>query len=152
MCCIYQIKMYMLGFQLLPTIRLLDGSRGHINQLKILRKILILIPNEVSSVMSELMSASRRKNIHEAVEVIIGYLQHLHYTLYSGSSLDRDAVRLPACISHTCTGSLPPPWLPAVSTVSCLPHSLSSTFTRYVFHIRPDVHQDQVCLHVVLQW
>ena len=92
MCCIYQIKMDMLGFRLLPIIRILDGSRGHINQLKILRKILILIPNEVPSVMSELMSASRRQNIHEVVEGIIGHLRHFHSTLYSGSSLDRDAV------------------------------------------------------------
>jgi len=94
MCCVYQIKMDMLGFRLLPAIRILDDSRGHINQLKILRKILILIPNEAPSVMSELTSASRRQNIHEAVEGIIGHLRHLHSTLYSGSSLDCDAASL----------------------------------------------------------
>ena len=91
MWCIYQIKMDMLGLRLLPTIRIMEDSRGHNNQLKILRIILPEIPNKVSFKMTELMYDSRRQNVYEAVEGIMDHLRLLHSTLYSGSSLEREA-------------------------------------------------------------
>jgi len=93
MWCIYQIQMDMLGFHLLPDIRILDDRR-HSNQLKILRGILFWIPHNVSVIMSKLMSASRQQDIYEAVHGIIGQLQHLHSIHNSGSSLEREAASL----------------------------------------------------------
>jgi len=93
MWCIYQIEMDMLGFHLLPDIRLLDDRR-HSNQLKILRGILFWIPKEVSFIMIELMLASKQQNIYEAVHGTIGHLQLLHSIHNSGSSLDREAASL----------------------------------------------------------
>jgi len=93
MWCIYQIQMDMLGFHLLPDIRILDDRR-HSNQLKILREILFWIPREVSFQMSNLMSASRQQDIYEAVNGIIGRLQLLHCIHNSGSSLEREAASL----------------------------------------------------------
>jgi len=93
MWCIYQIEMDMLGFHLLPDIRILDDRR-HSNQLKILREILFWIPSQVSFTMSELMSASRQQNIYEAVHGIIGHLQPLHFIHNSGFSLEPEAVSL----------------------------------------------------------
>jgi len=93
MWCIYQIQMDMLGFHLLPDIRILDNRR-HSNQLKILREILNWIPRMVPAIMSELMFASRQQDIYEAVHGIIGRLQLLHSIHNSGSSLECEAVSL----------------------------------------------------------
>jgi len=93
MWCIYQIEMDMLGFHLLPDIRLLDDRR-HSNQLRILREILYLIPTWLSAIMTQLMSDSRQQNIYEAVHGIIGHLQHLHSICNLGSSLEREAASL----------------------------------------------------------
>jgi len=93
MWCIYQIQMDMLGFNLLPDIRILDDRR-HSNQLKILREILYLIPKTLSIQVSDLMSASRQQDIYEAVIGIIGHLQLLHSIHNSGSSLECEAASL----------------------------------------------------------
>jgi len=93
MWCIYQIQMDMLGFHLLPDIRILDDRR-HSNQLRILREILFRIPHDVSFKMSDLMFASRQHNVYEAVHGIIGHLQLLHSIHNSGSSLECEAVSL----------------------------------------------------------
>jgi len=93
MWCIYQIQMDMLGFHLLPDIRILDDRR-HSNQLKILREILFWIPKLVSGTISALMSDSRQQNINEAVIGIIGRLQLLHSIHNSGSSLECEAASL----------------------------------------------------------
>jgi len=93
MWCIYQIEMDMLGFHLVPDIRILDDRR-HSNQLKILREILFRIPRYVSTTMSCQMSVSRHQNIYEAVHGTIGHLQLLQSIHNSGSSLEREAVSL----------------------------------------------------------
>jgi len=93
MWCIYQIQMDMLGFHLLPDIRILDDRR-HSNQLRILREILFFIPRFVSLTMSTLMSDSRQQDIYEAVHGIIGHLQFLHSIHNSGSSLECEAASL----------------------------------------------------------
>jgi len=93
MWCIYQIQMDMLGFHLLPDIRILDDRR-HSNQLKILREILFWIPQVMSYTMSVLMCASRQQDIYEAVHGIIGHLQLLHSIHNSGSSLECEAASL----------------------------------------------------------
>ena len=94
MWCIYQIKMDMLGLRMLPHFLIVDDCRRHNNQLKILKKILFYIPEQVSILMSKLMSTSRQQNIYQAVEGIIGHLRLLHSTLNSGSSLEREAASL----------------------------------------------------------
>jgi len=93
MWCIYQIQMDMLGFHLLPDIRILDDRR-HSNQLKILRGILHSIPGMVTWIMSGLMSNSRQQNTYEAVNAIIGHHRLLHSIHISGSSLEREYASL----------------------------------------------------------
>jgi len=94
MWCIYQIKMDMLGFRLMPDIHILDDSRRHNNQLYILREILYMIPARMSNTVSELLSASRLQNIYEAVQGIIGHLRLLHTTQDNGSSIECEAASL----------------------------------------------------------
>jgi len=93
MWCIYQIEMDMLGFHMLPDIRLLEDNR-HSNQRRILNDKLHIIPGQVLYIMSFLMSASRQQNIYEALNGIIGHLQHLHFIQNSGSSLECEAASL----------------------------------------------------------
>jgi len=125
MWCIYQIKMDMLGFRLLPDIHILDDSRRHNNQLKILRGILIWIPIVLSSIISNLISAIKQQNIYEAVEGIIGHLRHVHSIHNSGSSVDREAASL----------LLPHLYGTLASTLASCCIALQLPVTQFVFNL-----------------
>jgi len=149
MWCIYQIKMDMLGFRLLPDFRIHVYSRRH-NQLRILREILWKIPSDVSLFISDLMSVNRERNIDEAVEGIIGHLRFLHSNLYSGSSVDREAAslflpHLYGTLASTLASCCITLQLPVTQFVINL---LNLSFTSDLDH----VYQAQICLHALLQW
>ena len=130
--CIYQIKMDMLGFRLLPDIHILNDSRRLNNQMRILKEILFTIPGTVSCTLSRQMSASKEQNIYEATDTIIGQLRKLHATLYFGTSMEQEAASL--FLPHL-YGSLASTLASCCIAVQLPVTQLSSTFTSCPSHL-----------------